>query len=210
MKKRRGAYSAKLKRGLDLSLALALAPLVAAICCVVALWIRLDSRGSAVYTQTRVGKGGESFKIYKFRTMSADADERLAECLARNPDFAREWARTHKLKDDPRLTRAGVFLRKTSLDELPQFLNILRGEMSLVGPRPIVAEEIEKYGRYFALYREATPGLTGLWQVSGRNNASYRRRVACDVYYARNRSLPLDLKILLRTIPAALGRHGAY
>ena len=195
---------------MDLALCFACAPIAAPLCAAIAVWIALDSEGSPIYKQARLGKDGKIFKIYKFRTMAKDAEEKLDACLASDPSLAREWEDNHKLKVDPRLTRAGRFLRKTSLDELPQILNIFLGDMSFVGPRPIVAEEIKKYGRYFAEYRGTRPGLTGLWQITGRNNSAYRRRVACDVFYIRNWSALLDIKILLRTIPAALGGDGAY
>ncbi|MDE5832670.1 MAG: sugar transferase [Desulfovibrio sp.] len=202
--------SKRIKRVLDLLLCLLCAPVAAPLCAGLALWIRADSAGPAIYRQERIGEGGKKFKIYKFRTMVADADARLSSCLAADPALAEEWARNRKLKKDPRLTRAGVFLRKTSLDELPQILNIFLGRMSFVGPRPIVAGEIRRYGRRFADYCGAKPGLTGLWQVTGRNNSTYRRRIACDAFYIKNWSALLDLKILLRTLPVALSGYGAY
>jgi len=142
--------------------------------------------------------------------MVVDSEQRLKELLASNPDARAEWARDFKLRRDPRITPIGNFLRKTSIDELPQLLNVLRGEMSIVGPRPIVEGEIERYGRYFADYSRVKPGITGLWQVSGRNNVHYRRRVALDVTYARNKSLALDLRILAMTVPAVLLAKGSY
>ena len=141
--------------------------------------------------------------------MRTDADERLHHLLASDPQARIEWARDHKLRQDPRITPLGVFLRRSSLDELPQFLNVLRGEMSLVGPRPIVEAEIPRYGRYFVHYCANKPGITGLWQISGRNDVGYRRRVAMDVIYARRRSIGLYLWILLATAPAVLLRRGA-
>ena len=150
------------------------------------------------------------FPCLKFRSMALDADDHLATLLASNPKTGAEWAAHHKLKNDPRITPIGAFLRKTSLDELPQLLNVLRGEMSLVGPRPIVPAEIVRYGRYIRHYYSARPGITGLWQISGRNNISYRRRVALDVLYIRSRSLPLNLYILGRTVPCVLLAEGIY
>jgi len=142
--------------------------------------------------------------------MVANAEEVLAKHLKRDPALRAEWKASHKLRHDPRITAAGRFLRRTSLDELPQFWNILTGEMSLVGPRPIVSEEIPRYGEAYAFYKRVTPGLTGLWQVSGRNRLPYEERVALDTYYIRNWSPWLDLYILARTIPAVLFARGAY
>jgi exopolysaccharide production protein ExoY len=139
-----------------------------------------------------------------------DAEQRLQHLLATDPEAQQEWLRDHKLRRDPRITGIGNFLRRSSLDELPQFFNVLRGEMSLVGPRPIVVGEIARYGRYLGSYASVKPGLTGLWQVSGRSNTSYRRRVAMDVAYARAKCLRLDMSILLATIPAVVGARGSY
>jgi exopolysaccharide production protein ExoY len=142
--------------------------------------------------------------------MVIDADARLKDLLERDPQARAEWEADHKLRNDPRITRIGHFLRKSSLDELPQFFNVLMGEMSLVGPRPIVADEIVKYGRYFANYCRVRPGITGLWQISGRNDVSYRRRVAMDIAYVRSKSLALDMSILLLTVPRVVARRGSY
>lgn len=199
-----------LKRVLDIIICGAAMPLILPLCFLLALLIRLDSNGPAIYRHERIGRNGKPFAIYKFRTMVKNADAALAECLARDPELAREWAENHKLKIDPRLTRTGHFLRKTSLDELPQILNILKGEMTLVGPRPIVSAEKAKYGRYFDEYCESRPGLTGLWQTSGRNNTTYSQRVAFDHYYLNHWSIWLDFWILAKTIPVALSGRGAY
>jgi lipopolysaccharide/colanic/teichoic acid biosynthesis glycosyltransferase len=142
--------------------------------------------------------------------MAIDAEQRLAALLAQDPLARAEWERDHKLRNDPRVTRLGVFLRKTSLDELPQLFNVLRGEMSLVGPRPIVDAEVAKYGRRFANYCAIKPGITGLWQVSGRNDTSYRARVAMDCVYARQRNVVMDGMIIAATVPAVLMRRGSY
>ena len=198
------------KRILDLVLTLAAAPFVLPIIGAIALWIRLDSRGPVFYSQTRVGQDGREFRVWKFRSMVENADKILRESLAHDPSLREEWERDHKLKDDPRVTRSGVFLRRTSLDELPQLWNVVRGEMSLVGPRPIVNAEIPKYGNAFDLYTKAKGGLTGLWQVSGRNDTSYAERVTLDTYYVRNWSVWLDLYILFRTTETLLFRRGAY
>lgn len=185
---------------------LALAPLFALIAALV--W--MQDGGSPVFAHRRIGRNGRRFACFKFRTMVRDAESRLRAVLAADPEARAEWARDHKLRSDPRITGLGVFLRKYSLDELPQLLNVLAGEMSLVGPRPIVEAEIAKYGRRFKDYCTVKPGLTGLWQVSGRNDVSYRRRVAIDVVYARQKCLGLDLHIMVRTLPAVLARRGSY
>jgi lipopolysaccharide/colanic/teichoic acid biosynthesis glycosyltransferase len=174
----------------------------------VSILVRLTSRGSVFFGQQRIGRDGRMFTCYKFRSMAVDAEQRLQDLLATDAAAQREWLRDHKLKNDPRITPIGGFLRKSSLDELPQFLNVLKGEMSLVGPRPIVTGEIPRYGRYLRAYASVKPGLTGLWQISGRSDTSYRRRVALDVAYARSKSLRLDIRILLATVPAVVGRRG--
>jgi Undecaprenyl-phosphate galactose phosphotransferase WbaP len=199
-----------LSRALDIVLALAalvfLSPLMGVVC----VAIILQDGGPALFQQARIGKGGKIFKCLKFRSMVMNADARLEQLLANDPPARLEWELDHKLRNDPRVTRLGAFLRKSSLDELPQLLNVLRGEMSLVGPRPIVAREVPRYGCRFASYCSVQPGITGLWQVSGRNDVSYRRRVAMDVLYSRRRSLSYNCLILLRTIPAVLLRRGSY
>lgn len=176
----------------------------------IALLIKLDSPGPIFYSQTRIGQGGQPFRAWKFRTMVQQADYALKDYLEKHPDLREAWERDQKLRYDPRVTRVGRFLRRTSLDELPQLWNILRGEMSLVGPRPIVDEEIPRYGDKFLLYTKVIPGLTGLWQVSGRNNITYEERVSLDAYYVRNWSVWLDMYILLRTIWVVLTGEGAY
>ena len=176
----------------------------------VALTIFVQDGGPVVFAHRRLGRNGRHFYCLKFRSMAADAEERLAELLARDPVAREEWARDHKLKNDPRITKLGHFLRKSSLDELPQLFNVLRGEMSLVGPRPIVDGEVEKYGHRFDSYCAVKPGITGLWQVSGRNDVSYRTRVALDCTYARTKTLGLDLWIMAATVPAVLCRRGSY
>lgn len=198
-----------LKRLLDISgaamLTVALSPVIAAV----VLLLKLDG-GQVVYAQRRVGQGGHRFWVYKFRSMVPDADRALEELLTAHPELRAEWDRDHKLKDDPRITPVGRFLRKTSLDELPQLINVLKGEMSLVGPRPIVDAELKKYGRAVRHYLASKPGVTGLWQVSGRNDTDYSRRVAMDRYYFTRANLVLDLGILLRTVRVVMGRRGAY
>ncbi len=163
-----------------------------------------------LYRHRRLGKGGRTFDCLKFRTMHADSHAILMQHLAENPAARAEWDRDHKLRRDPRVGKVGALLRKTSLDELPQLFNVLAGEMSLVGPRPIVEAEAFRYGRYFTDYCRVRPGITGLWQISGRNSTTYRRRVACDVAYVRSRSTLKNINIMVRTIPAVCFARGAY
>ncbi len=174
----------------------------------VAVAIKRDG-GPLFYAHTRVGAGGRRFPCLKFRSMAENSAELLEDLLRNDPQAAAEWAATQKLRDDPRITRVGAFLRKTSLDELPQLLNVLRLEMSLVGPRPIVENELVHYGDNIAYYYETRPGLTGLWQVSGRSDTSYRERVQLDTWYVKNWTLWHDIAILAKTVPAVLNRSGA-
>lgn len=197
------------KRLLDVigavALGLVFSPLI-----VIIVFLMRKSGGSVIYRHRRVGRGGQMFSCLKFRTMVPNADQVLRDLLERDPELRAEWVRDHKLRHDPRVTRLGRFLRRTSLDELPQLLNVLKGEMSLVGPRPVVREELLRYGRNVAIYLAAKPGITGLWQVTGRNNTDYRRRVVLDAYYVRNQNLILDLYILAKTTGVVLGGNGAY
>jgi Undecaprenyl-phosphate galactose phosphotransferase WbaP len=172
--------------------------------------VKLSSRGPILYGHERIGKDGRRFKAWKFRSMFQDSHLVLEQYLEAHPELREEWGRDHKLRFDPRVTRIGRFIRKTSLDELPQIWNVIRGEMSLVGPRPIVTAEIVKYGPYYGLYTMVTPGITGLWQVSGRNNTTYDERVQLDAYYVRNWSPWLDMYLLIRTIRIVLFADGAY
>lgn len=176
----------------------------------IAALIKVTDGGSVLYGHTRIGHNGDEFKCLKFRTMVPDADTVLREHLRRNPDDMIEWTTTRKLKNDPRITRVGTVLRKLSLDELPQLANVLRGEMSLVGPRPVVDDELALYGRSAAYYLKARPGLTGLWQISGRNDVSYDARVAFDREYVENWSLTSDMWIIVRTVPAVCAQQGSY
>jgi len=170
----------------------------------------IATKGHPIFKQRRVGEGGKSFNIYKFRTMYIDASQRLEELIESNPQIKKEWEEEFKLKDDPRITKIGRFLRKTSLDELPQILNVLQGKMSLVGPRPIIEKEIAKYGEYFAYFKAVKPGITGLWQVSGRSDLNYNERVQLDVWYVRNWSAGLDIIILIKTFATVLSKKGSY
>lgn len=201
--------SSVLKRSLDLIggvvLLLALLPVMLAI----ALLVKRDG-GPILFRHKRIGANGKPFSCLKFRTMCVDAEARLQKLLAEDPEARAEWERDFKLKNDPRVTGLGNFMRQTSLDELPQLFNVIRGEMSLVGPRPIVMAEAARYGAAFRDYLGCRPGLTGLWQVSGRNDIDYNSRVQLDARYAREWSLTRDVSILVRTVGVVLGRTGAY
>lgn len=199
-----------MKRFFDLAFTLGTAVFSIPLMFVIALLIKLTSRGPVLFGQTRIGRNGICFTAWKFRSMCENAEMILQDYLGKHPELCAEWMRNRKLKDDPRVTWVGRLLRRTSLDELPQLWNILVGEMSLVGPRPIVADEIPKYGEFFELYSKVRPGLTGLWQVSGRNDTSYDQRVVLDTYYVRNWSGWLDIYILARTVRVVLAGKGAY
>ena len=190
---------------LVVSALVALAPLLVLI----AAAVKLDG-GPVFYAHTRIGARGRTFRCLKFRSMVTDSSTVLQEVLSTSREAAAEWAATQKLRNDPRITRVGRLLRKTSLDELPQLFNVLRLEMSLVGPRPIVTSEVSRYGEDIAFYYETRPGVTGLWQVSGRNTTSYRQRVQLDTWYVKNWTIWHDIAILAKTIPAVLQRRGAY
>lgn len=199
-----------LKPLVDLLILFFASPILLPLGLVVAAAIRLSSPGSALFRHRRIGQFQEPLYVWKFRTMYADSDHLLEQHLATNPEARREWADTHKLKHDPRVTPIGRFLRKTSLDEIPQFINVLAGEMSIVGPRPIVEKEVPKYGMYFRMFTYALPGITGLWQVSGRCDVSYTERVLLDVRYVTKWNLWMELKILAKTIFVMVHRDGAY
>jgi lipopolysaccharide/colanic/teichoic acid biosynthesis glycosyltransferase len=200
----------RLITGVSLAVALLALLFLLPVMLAVAFVVYVQDGGPILFAHRRIGRDGRHFYCLKFRTMARDAERRLAEVLSNDPRARAEWDQDHKLRDDPRVTRLGVFLRKTSLDELPQFINVLRGEMSLVGPRPIVDSEAPKYGHRLRHYCAVKPGITGLWQISGRNDVSYRRRVALDCLYARRRSFGLDAYIVLATVPAVLTRRGCY
>lgn len=196
-------------RVLDVVAALALVLLFAPVLLLVALAVKLSSPGPMIFGHLRVGRNGETFRCLKFRTMVCDAEDRLAELLRIDPEARAEWARSHKLKNDPRITTVGNFLRRSSLDELPQLFNVLSGRMSLVGPRPIVLAEAQRYGRYYREYCQVRPGLTGLWQISGRSDVSYRRRIALDVAFIRARDVRLYCWVLIATVPSVLLSRGS-
>jgi undecaprenyl-phosphate galactose phosphotransferase len=199
------------KRAFDLCFAAAVVVLLAPLYLLVAALVKLDSKGPVFYRAKRIGRNGVIFDCFKFRTMRVGADELLEEILRTDPVAAAEFAAIQKLKNDPRITRFGEFLRKTSLDELPQFFNVLRGDMSVVGPRPIGPEELVRYGDWAENLLAVRPGVTGHWQVSGRNNTTYDERVALDMHYLRNWSLSEDLRIIVKTLRAVVDRaNGAY
>jgi len=197
------------KRGVDIAGALVFFTVFLPLYVAVAIGVRRSSHGPALYSQRRIGREGRLFRFYKFRSMVVDSDEVLSSFLDSDADARNEWETYQKLADDPRITRFGRFIRRTSLDELPQFWNVLRGEMSLVGPRPCMPGQERLYGPYWATYCAMKPGLTGLWQVSGRNRLSYRQRVRLDARYANEWSLWLDAKILLKTVKVVLTGDGS-
>jgi exopolysaccharide production protein ExoY len=172
--------------------------------------VKMTDNGPAFYGHSRIGHNGRVFKCMKFRTMAVNGDELLRAYLLNNPEAQEEWRKTRKLKDDPRVTTVGKVLRKLSLDELPQLLNIIRGEMSVVGPRPVVDEELKVYDSSAVYYLRTRPGLTGLWQISGRNDVSYESRIAFDTHYVQNWSLFRDIAIIVKTIPAVCLARGSY
>jgi exopolysaccharide production protein ExoY len=198
------------KRVFDISMATTAILMLAPLMIGVAVLVRLSSSGPVLYGHTRIGFGGKSFRCWKFRTMVTHGDIVLANHLRDNPEARAEWHDTQKLRQDPRVTPLGNVLRKLSIDELPQLFNILSGEMSIVGPRPIVTDEVRRYGPSLGHYLRARPGLTGLWQISGRSDLGYRRRVLMDRCYASRWSLLADVGIILRTIPAVLRSSGSY
>jgi undecaprenyl-phosphate galactose phosphotransferase len=198
-----------IKKVFDIMLSILILPLVGVLLLLFAILIKFDSKGPVIFTQARVGKNGKTFKCFKFRTMQVNAEGMLQEFFRKNPFAEEEWVRYWKLKDDPRITRVGRFLRSTSLDELPQIFNVLKGEMSLVGPRPVTQTEIDDYYREMAgLCFSVPPGITGFWQVSGRNNESYDHRIALDSWYVRNWNLWLDIMILLKTVRVVVKKKG--
>ena len=200
-----------IKRATSVTLAATALLILSPVFLIIALMIRIADPGPVFFGHTRVGRGGRKFKVWKFRSMMIDGQEVFDRYLEENPDARQEWIEVQKLKDDPRVLKPiGAILRKTSLDELPQLWNVLKGDMALVGPRPIGQEEAERYREMFPLYLRVTPGVTGLWQVSGRNDTSYDERVRLDSYYVSNWSIWLDAYIMVRTVRTMLRREGAY
>ena len=198
------------KRAMDLFLVILSLPLLIPLFGFIALLIKMDSKGPVFYHQKRIGFGGKEFKMWKFRSMHQNAETLLSKYLEENEDLRAEWEAQHKLKNDPRITRIGKFLRKYSLDEIPQLINVFIGEMGLVGPRPIVNKEILFYNKRFELYTHVIPGMTGMWQISGRSDTSYDKRVGLDEYYVRNWSIWLDLYIFLHTFAVVIQSKGSY
>lgn len=203
-------YYRFLKRVFDIVLTLAGMIVFLPIGLIIAAFIYISDPGPFLFAHRRVGQHGKEFPCYKFRSMVVNAEEALQEYLKDNPEAQEEWNRDFKLKNDPRITKIGHFLRKTSLDELPQLLNVLKGEMSLVGPRPIVQAEVEKYGEYIQDFYLVPPGITGVWQVSGRSDTTYDERVQMDSWYVHNWSVWIDIVYLVKTVTAVLQRKGAY
>ena len=204
------AVGGRLKRSVDLAIASATLVCFSPLFLMIAAMIKLSDGGPVLYRHQRVGHHSRPFGCLKFRTMTTKGDELLKAHLQASPEAAKEWRESRKLKSDPRVTTIGAVLRHLSLDELPQLINVMRGEMSLVGPRPIVTEEICKYGSKSELYFRARPGLTGPWQVSGRNDVSYDRRIRLDCDYVENWSLWRDIVIIAKTIPAVIFARGSY
>jgi Undecaprenyl-phosphate galactose phosphotransferase WbaP len=203
-------WNLALKRFIDLTLVILGGLVILPFLLLIALLVKISSPGPALYGHKRLGLNGKHFKAYKFRSMVMDADKKLQALLDSDPKLKKEWEASHKLKNDPRITLIGKFLRRTSFDEFPQLINILKGEMSLVGPRPVTDPEIEKYGENAHRVLTVRPGLTGLWQVSGRSDTDYAERVSYDLYYLQNWSAWLDLWILYRTMGVMVKGRGAY
>ena len=197
------------KNFLEICIACFILPMILPLCLLIALLVKLTSAGPVFYKARRLGQHGKEIEVLKFRTMYRNADFILKHILEVNPEMREEWEKNFKLKNDPRITPLGRFLRKTSLDELPQFINVLKGEMAIIGPRPIVQDEVKYYGEDFSLFSLVKPGITGLWQVSGRSDTSYEQRVQLDVYYVSNWSIWMDYYIFLNTFVAVLLRRGA-
>jgi exopolysaccharide production protein ExoY len=198
------------KRGIDIVIALAALIVFSPIFIMIAAMVKFTDGGSMFYGHRRIGHNGQEFRCMKFRTMVQNGDKVLQDYLRNNPEAYEEWRATRKLQNDPRVTAVGAVLRKLSLDELPQLFNILKGEMSIVGPRPVVEDELEMYEASASYYLQTRPGLTGLWQVSGRNDVSYETRVAMDTMYVKNWSIAKDLMIIARTVPAVCMSRGSY
>ena len=198
-----------LKRTVDITASATALLLLSPVFLVTSLAIKNDSKGPAMFTQKRIGKDGKLFEIYKFRTMVPDADKKLFELLENDEEAAKEYKLNKKLKNDPRITKIGNFLRKTSIDELPQLINVLKGDMSLVGPRPYLPREIDDMGNYYDTIIESKPGITGLWQVSGRSNTTFEDRLEFDMEYNENKGFFYDMGLLTKTVGVVLNKDGA-
>lgn len=198
------------KRGIDIMIALTALLVFSPLFLLIAALVKFTDGGNVFYGHRRIGHNGQEFRCMKFRTMVQNGDKVLQDYLRNNPEAYEEWRTTRKLQNDPRVTSVGAVLRKLSLDELPQLFNILKGEMSIVGPRPVVEDELAMYEASATYYLQTRPGLTGLWQVSGRNDVSYETRVAMDTLYVKNWSIAKDLLIIVRTVPAVCMSRGSY
>ena len=198
------------KRAFDIALILCSLPLTLPVCLLTALFVKLTSPGPVLYGHKRVGLNGKEFKCWKFRSMYIDADKQLKKILKENPEMKKQWDRDRKLENDPRVTPFGKFIRKTSLDELPQLINIFVGQMSFIGPRPVMQDELERYGKKADYILSVLPGLSGMWQTSGRSDTAYEDRVTLDAYYIQNWSIWLDIWILIKTVWVVLAGKGAY
>ena len=195
----------------DIVFSLATMVIILPVSIIVMIGIMIESPGaSPIFKHYRVGKGGKLFPCYKFRSMVPNAQEKLKAYLQKNPEAQKEWQANFKLKNDPRITKIGKFIRKTSIDELPQFINVLKGEMSWVGPRPIIKDEVHYYGKNIQDYYSVLPGITGMWQVNGRSETSYDERVKLDVWYIRNWSVWIDIVLLIKTFKIVICKKGAY
>ena len=194
------------KRIVDIILGCIGLVLLSPVFLILAICIKIDSKGPVIFAHKRIGKNGKKFNMYKFRSMYENAEEMIENF---NEEQKREWQENFKLENDPRITKVGKFLRKTSLDELPQIVNIIKGDLSIIGPRPIVDEELEKYGENKEKFLSITPGLTGYWQANGRSNTTYEERMQMELYYIDNQSLLLDIKIFFKTIVSVLKKEGA-
>lgn len=194
------------KRGIDVILSTIASVVLSPLFLILAILIKLDSKGPVFFLHTRIGKNGKNIKIYKFRTMVTNAEELIKEFT---PEQMKEYKENYKLTNDPRITKIGKFLRKTSLDELPQLINIIKGDLSIIGPRPVVKDELEKYGENMAKFLSVTPGLTGNWAANGRNNTTYEERMKLELEYVDNISLKTDIKIFFQTIYAVIKKEGA-
>lgn len=203
-------FSLALKRMLDFALLLLSAPITIPLTIVVAILVKLTSEGPAFYGHKRIGKNGREFKCWKFRSMVIDADKQLEKILAENPEMRAEWEKDRKFTNDPRITKVGKILRKTSIDEIPQFFNILTGEMSFIGPRPVTKPELKRYGNKSDFILSVQPGLSGMWQISGRSDTGYEERIILDSYYIQNWSIWLDLWIIIKTVYVVIKGKGAY
>lgn len=203
-------WNQMLKRLFDIVATICGGLLISPILLAIAFWVYHDSPGPVIFKHRRVGRNGKEFNCYKFRSMCVNSKEVLEHLLATDPEAKAEWDKEFKLKNDPRITKSGAFLRKTSLDELPQLWNVLKGEMSLVGPRPIVQAEVPRYGKYIKEYYSVLPGITGMWQTSGRSDIDYPERVHMDSWYVHNWSVWLDMVLLWKTVAVVLSHKGAY